>query len=381
MNKYIIAPLLLCCLALTAGADTVQLREDHPERYVVVKGDTLWDISARFLNDPWLWPKVWNMNRDEIRNPHLIYPGDVVVLDLSGGEPRLRLLSETIKLQPGVRVEPLEKAPIPTIAPSVIAPFISQPLVVENEDLEGAPKIVAAQDGRLLLGPNMNIYVDKIEDDAGGTWQIYSPGEALTDPVSKEKLGIEAKYLGDARVLRNGTPATVQITKIKQDVAKGDRLMKSPDIPLNTFIPHAPATDVNGLIISTYEDSAEVGRNSVVVINRGSNDGIEDGHVLAIYRNGGTLPPEKGTPSPKKEGYVDLERNDDGSLKRDDQGRIVVRTGTRRVDGKADSEGTLELPDERIGLLMVFRTFDRVSYALIMESERPVHAEDIVATP
>jgi hypothetical protein len=379
MKKRIIAPLLLCCLFSTAWADTLQLQENHPDRYVVVKGDTLWDISARFLKDPWLWPKVWKMNREQIKNPHLIYPGDVVVLDLSGGEPQLRLLRETVKLQPGVRVEELEKKAIPTIAPSVIGPFLSQPLLVENDILKDSPTIVGAEDKRLLIAPGMQVYVNKIEEGEDTSWQIYRPGKPLTDQDTKELLGTEAVYLGDARVAKFGTPATVHIKRIKQDINIGDKLIKPVDVVLNAFVPHAPDDEIRGRILSTYEGGGNVGRNSIVAVNRGASDGLEEGHVLAVYRDGATLPPTKEE-GVKKEGYFNLERNEDGSLKRDDDGKVQVRLGTKRLDGKTDPEA-IKLPDERVGLLMVFRTFERVSYALVMQSSREINVSDVVTTP
>jgi hypothetical protein len=381
MKKYIITPLLLWCLASGAWADVIQLRENHPDRYVVVKGDTLWDISARFLRDPWLWPQVWKMNREQIRNPHLIYPGDVVVLDLSGATPQLRLLRETVKLEPGVRIEPLDKEAIPTIAPSVIAPFLSQPLIVGKEELDDAPKIVGAQDGRLLLAPGMKVYVDEVADGDGINWQIFRPGRTLIDPDTKEDLGIETIYLGDARTTKYGKPATVELLRTKQDVALEDRLITPSDAVLQSFVPHAPDEEIRGRILSTYEGASSVGKHSIVAINRGTADGMEEGHVLAIYREGTALPPAKGKEgAAKSEGYVDLERNEDGSLKRDEQGRVQTRVGSRRVDGQPEAE-EIKLPDERVGLLMVFRTFERVSYALVMQSERHIQAPDIVATP
>ncbi|HSI21865.1 MAG TPA: LysM peptidoglycan-binding domain-containing protein [Methylophilaceae bacterium] len=381
MKKYIITPLLLWCLASAAWADVIQLRENHPDRYVVVKGDTLWDISARFLKDPWLWPQVWKMNREQIRNPHLIYPGDVVVLDLSGATPQLRLLRGTVKLEPGTRIEPLDKQAIPTIAPSVIAPFLSQPLIIAKDELEGTPKIVGAEDGRLLLAPGMKVYADKVTDGDGIDWQIFRAGKPLIDPDSKEELGVETIYLGDARTVKYGEPATVEIRRIKQDVALDDRLITPPDAALETFVPHAPDEEIRGRIVSTYEGASDVGRNSIVAINRGAADGLEVGHVLAIYREGASLPPSKSKDDDvKSEGYVNLERNDDGSLKRDEEGRVQTRVGTRRTDGKPDP-AEIKLPDERVGLLMIFRTFERVSYGLVMQSERQIHAPDIVATP
>lgn len=383
MKKYIITPLLLCCLASSAWADTLQLQEDHPDSYVVKKGDTLWDISGRFLKDPWLWPKVWKMNREQIKNPHLIYPGDVVVLDMSGGEPRLRLMHNEVKLEPGMRIEDLEKQAIPTIAPSVIAPFLSQPLVIEKDALEDAPKIVGAEDGRLLLAPETRVYVDKINDGDGINWQIFRPGKELIDPDTKEVLGTETIYLGEARTVKYGEPATARITRLKQDITINDRLMPPADIALNTFVPHAAPDDIRGRIISTYGGASDVGRNSIVAINRGTADGLEQGHVLAILREGTSVTTsKKDDGDAPKEGYINLERNDDGSLKRDEQGRIQTRIGNRRLDGKTTEPAKeIKLPDERIGLLMVFRTFEHVSYGLIMQSSRQIHEPDIVAAP
>jgi hypothetical protein len=382
MRKHIIASLLLCCLTATAWADTVQLRADHPERHVVVKGDTLWDISARFLKDPWLWPKVWKLNREQIKNPHLIYPGDVIVLSLCNGEPCLRLLSEEVRLQPGVRVEELEKKPIPTIPPSVIIPFLSQPLVVDNDALNGAPKIVAAEDGRLLLAPNMKVYVDKLNEVDGSDWQIYRPGQLFIDPETNEELGIEAIYIGDARATRYGQAATVQITRMKQDANIGDLLTPQQEWELTSFVPRAPDTVVTGRVLSTYEGASTVGKYSIVAISRGFSDGLEQGHVLEIFNYGAILPPKKDTSGKQREGYVNFERNEDGSLRRDEEGRVIVRVGTRPADGSADPEPMeIKLPDEHAGQLMVFRTFERVSYGLVMKSERPIQAGDIVTTP
>ena len=344
----------------------------------VVKGDTLWAISGKFLKDPWRWPQVWKMNRQQIKNPNLIYPGDVVVLDTSSGKPELRLLRETVVMEPGVRVEPLAKQAIPTIAPSAIGPFLSQPLVVEDNGLIDAPKIIGAQEGHVVLGTGIKVYVDKILEGDGRNWQIYRTGQALIDPDTQEKLGTEAVYLGEARVLKYGEPATIEIRKAITDIYKEDKLVKSPDVLMNSFVPHAPDDAISGRIISAYNSIAELGPNSIVTLNRGSADGLEAGHVLAIHEKGKTLPPPKDAPAVKKEGYISLERNEDGSIKRDENGKVQVQLGNRIIGEEAKG---LKLPDERIGLLMVFRTFEHVSYALIVEVERAAHVLDIVTTP
>lgn len=378
MNRHIIAPLLLCCLASFAWAEDVQLRDNHPDRYTVVKGDTLWGISGKFLKEPWRWPQIWKMNRAQIKNPHRIYPGDVVVLDTSGGQPQLRLLRETVALEPGVRVEPLEKQAIPTISPSAIGPFLSQPLVIEPGGLNGAPSIVAAEEGHLVLGQGIKVYVDRIETGEALNWQIFRPGKSLIDPDTQAVLGTEATYLGEARVVRHGAPATIEIMRAVTDIYTGDKLVGAPEVILNSFVPHAPEGAIEGRIISAYTNVAEIGPNSIVTINRGKVDGIEEGHVLAIREFGRTLPVPKDAPKVQKEGYVNLERNEDGSIRRNEDGKVQVRVGNRAVGEEIKG---LKLPDERIGLLMVFRTFDRVSYALVLQAERAVHVMDIVATP
>lgn len=382
MNRHIIAPLLLCCLASIAQADDIALKENHPDRHVVVKGDTLWDISGKFLKDPWRWPQLWQMNREQIKNPHLIYPGDVVVLDTSGAEPQLKLLRETVTLEPGTRVEPLEKQPIPTIAPSAIAPFLNQSLVIDTDDMPNAATIVGVQEDRLILTPGSRIYTSVIEEGEGLDWQIYRPGDALVDPDSKEMLGYEAVFLGDARLQRYGDPATLGIKRARQDIYIGDKLIRSPDTLLSSFTPRAPENEISGRILTAFGGLAELGPHSIVTISRGKADGLEEGHVLAIYGQGANVVgPADKSKSPVTDGptaYVNLEKDEAGELARDEEGRVVVRVGNN-----ADKNATksYQLPDERIGLMMVFRTFDRVSYGLIMKAERPVHVLDRVQTP
>jgi hypothetical protein len=379
MKKHIIAPLLLWCLASTAWADTIQLQENHPDRYVVVKGDTLWGISGRFLKDPWQWPQVWKMNREQIRNPHLIYPGDVVVLDMSGGTPRLRVLHETVVVEPGAVVEPLAAQAIPTIPPSVIAPFLSQPLMVTREDLDAAPRVLGTEDSRLLIGNGMHLYADKVEDGDGLAWQVFRPGKPLIDPDTKKELGVEAIYLGEAKTLHYGQPATLEMARMKQDVNKGDRLIPPSPSEMKSFAPRAPEGDIKGRIISTYDGPNSVGRNYIVAINRGASEGLEPGHVLAIHKEGATVPTGREDSGPRQ-GYVRFERNEDGTIKRDEQGRAITRVGTESLDGKVVPK-EVKLPDERTGLLMVFKTFEHVSYALVMQSTRQIQAMDVVTTP
>ncbi len=351
----IITLLVFCCACFNANADELQLQKNHPERYVVVKGDTLWGISGKFLKDPWLWPKIWNMNRNEIKNPHWIYPGDVVVLDTSSGKPQLRLLRENVTLQPGTIIEPLNKQPIQTIAPSIITPFLSQPLLIENGQLDRAPRIIAGQDNRVILSPGTRIYINDLPENQGINWFVYRPGEALIDPDTHAVLGMEATYLGDARIAKFGTPATGEITRAKEEIFTKDRLISAPDIFETNFVPHAPEVNVRGRIIKIYGGVLEGGPSSVVSINRGKLEGLEIGHVLAISRYGSVI----RDPEFKK-----------GSDKKITKVNTVILAPDQ-----------IKLPDERVGLLMIFKTFDHVSYGLVMEATDSIITLDAVHNP
>lgn len=386
MYKHIITPLLLCCLALPAAADEVQLQANHPDRHVVVKGDTLWGISAKFLKDPWQWPKVWKMNREQIKNPHRIYPGDVVVLDTSSGQPELRLLHETVTLQPDIREEPLEKEAVPTIAPNVIAPFLSQPLVIEAGALSAAPKIIAGQQNRVALTAGNKAYTTSMEEGAPRVWHIYRPGKLLVDPDTTESLGLEAIYLGDLRITKYGDPATAEILRSKQDIYPDDRLVKVSDKLLNNFTPRAPDTEIKGRIISIYGGVAEAGSNTIVSINKGAKDGLEEGHVLSINRAGNYVskdPKVKKTEEkfPLKElKFKETQLSDE----KDGKSQAASPKPVKQYDPKTDlanNKALIKLPDERIGLVMVFRTFERVSFGLIMQTSEPVNVLDLVQTP
>jgi hypothetical protein len=350
MRKFITA--LLISVAVSGHSADLELKDNPPERYTVVKGDTLWDISGRFLKKPWRWPEIWQMNQDEIKNPHLIYPGDVIVLDISGATPSLKLVGrgkngrETVKLSPTVRSEDISAKPVPSIPPADIEPFLSKPLVIEQHSLANAPRIVATQEDRVALGAGNTAYAMGLTSDKGNRWQVYRPGKALVDPDARQVLGYEAIYLGEARVIAFGEVSTIEIIKSTQEITSGDRLIVAPTPTFPTYVPHAPGQPVSGRIIAAYDGVAEVGQNAIVTINRGARDGIEVGHVLAVLRAGSVIQ------SPK--GYGEPARN--------------VKTAVR-------------LPDERYGVVFVFRTFDRVSYALVMEIDRPVQILDLVRNP
>ena len=350
MRRTIISPLLLAGLTGTpASADELKLADNVPDRYVVVKGDTLWDISGRFLKQPWRWPEIWRLNKDEIKNPHWIYPGDVIVLDYSDGSPRLKLLKRQAsgssggeaRLSPRIRSEDRGEFAIRSIAPSAIEPYLSQPLVVGTDQLKTAPRIGQASDDRVVLSPGENAYAVGIPDnESNQIWQVYRPGKALIDPDTKENLGYEATYLGDAKLLsQKDQVSTLRILKVKQEINIGDRLVPAHRNEVFSYVPHAPASDFGGKVISTYGGVAEAGQYGVIVVNRGNKDGAEPGHVLALYKHG------------------------------------------RKIRKESPKEPDLYTPAELNGYAFVFRTFERVSYALILNVQTPVNVLDEIHKP
>ena len=321
-----------------AAGQVLQLADNAPERHIVVPGDTLWDISAKFLKDPWRWSEIWRMNKEEIKNPHRIYPGDIIVLDRdASGNPRLRLQSG--KLKPQIHSSSVEFS-IPPIPPNVIEPFISTPLIVEIDGLEKSPKVVATQQDRVFLGNGDLAYVENA-DPAVKQWQVYRNGKALTDPDDPSRtLAYEAFYLGTAIQTRPGRPATFEILTSKQEIGRGDRLIPAVRPALQAYVPHKPDRQIDGRIIAVYGGVGAAGRGSIVSINRGALDGLAIGHVLALERN---------------------------------------RTVVERDD--KDFKINVQIPPERTGLVFVFRTFDRIAYALIVQSEGTAEVNDFVRTP
>ena len=344
-----ITPVILAVLCSFAGSAWGQpasgglvFRPDAPERYTVVKGDTLWSIARRFTDSPWRWPELWNLNKDQIRNPHRIMPGDVIVLDRSKAELRL----ETVKLGPRVRSEALPREEIAPIPPQAIEPFLSRPLVVEAEGLARAPEIVATQEGRMFLSAGERAYVRGLPLAAYKEWHVYRRGEALYDPDTGELLGYEALYLGTANLLSPGDPATVVLTAVTQEVSIGDRLLPAGKPQPARYVPRAPERFAGGRVVRVYGQSsrvAEAGPHSVLVLNRGSREGLEAGHVLALHR----LP------------------------------QATSASGSRAETAAAEPR----FAEESYGLVYVFRVFDRVAYALVMHANRSVMLGDSVKKP
>ena len=341
---FAVVTMTLACQVRAQSSD-VKLQDAAPDRYVVEKGDTLWSISSKFLKEPFRWPEIWRLNQEQIKNPNRIFPGDVLVLDRTKNPPQLTLL-DTVKLSPGVRGEALPRVAISAISAKAIEPFLTQPLVIEAAGLENAPRIVATEESRVHLGAGGVAYVSGIGPNSSAEWQIYRPGKALIDPDTNGVLGYEAVFLGVGHVRRTGDPSTVDIKSAVQEISTGDRLVAMALPTLNQYVPRAPAGFIRGRIIGMYNglSTSESGRDSVVSINKGKRDGLEAGHVLAIMRAGITVADPLSSKS-------------------------------------RDTAPAFKLPDERYGLVFVFRVFDAVSYALVMESTRPISPSDIIQTP
>jgi hypothetical protein len=339
-----------------AGVPLSELAPNAPDSHLVKRGDTLWDISKLFLKSPWRWPELWGMNLEQIRNPHLIYPGQMLVLERSGDRARLRVAQEvggsgnTVKLSPRVRSEALEAA-IAAIPMHLIQPFLNEAVVLGTDELAAAPRIVATQEGRVIVSKGDRAYV-RGPVEALREARIFREAKPLLDPSSRALLGYESMYLGTAEFVRAGgetkdaagkpeiVPATFMITGTRREVGIGDRLASAPARDSLNFAPRAPAAAVNGQIVSVYGDGLQAGQNQIVALNKGSRDGLERGHVLALWRDG--------------------------------------RPSTDRTD---IARAALKLPDERHGMLFVFRTFEQVSYALILSVQEPVRAGDRFSQP
>ena len=351
------------------GVPLSELAPNAPDEYTVRRGDTLWAISRMYLRSPWRWPELWGMNLSDIANPHRIYPGQVLYLDKTGGRARLSTRrggsGGTVKLSPRTRYESASDLSLPTLNPSLIEPFLTEPEVVDDESvLSRAPRIVAGNEDRVLLSRGDRAYARGEPDTPlamppGPSQQlrVFRNATPLKDPGTGEILGYEGQYLGKVRLERGEStetqmkdgkeltavvPATVDVVSAREEIRAGDRLLPEPPRQLVSYVPRAPAQAIEGgRIVSVYGNAVSyASQNQVVAINKGRNDGMESGHVLAILKNGETI-----------------------------------------VDKTSGTRETLKLPNERIGLLMVFRTFSRVSYALVLEINDTPRAGDLLANP
>ncbi len=344
--------LAVLCTALLAPfpafADDHGVKAGHPDEYVVVKGDTLWDISGRFLERPWLWPEIWQVN-PQIENPHLIYPGDVITLTWVDGKPRLGVKrGRDVKLSPTVRATPIDRA-IPTIPIDAIQQFLDRTRMVgDDETLKSAPYVVAFADEHISGGAGDRVYARGIAATPPGRYILVRPGKPYVHPVTEEVLGHEALYLGHADLERAGDPATLKLTRSAREVVIGDRLVDPAEGEgrfEDHFLPRAPACAVSGYILSLVEGVSQIGQYQVVAISLGARDGIDKGHVLAVEQAGAT-----------------------------------VRDTT---SGRSGWFGTdkITLPTEEAGHLMVFHVYEKASYALVMDAVRAMHPGDHLRHP
>lgn len=343
MKKLVLGMLTACLLAgplASASAEEPELRSDYPDTYTVRRGDTLWDISETFLKNPWMWPEIWHVNT-QISNPHLIYPGDVIRLTYIDGEPRLTLDrgERVYKLSPQTRVLEGDDA-IATIPLNAINSFLSRSRIVDLGVLEQAPHVVTGEDKRLIVGAGDRLYARGEFTEGLNTYGVYRKGDVYRDPETNEILGVQALDIGTARLrAMDGEIATLAVNRTTEEIRIGDRFLAEEERPVDSFFqPSPPASEVNGVILAVEGGVSQVGKLDVVVINRGTREGMEAGNVLAVYKRGGQ--------------YRD------------------------RIEGD-----TVTLPDERAGLLMIFRAFDKVSLGLVLEAERPLAVKDLVRNP
>jgi hypothetical protein len=349
--------LFVLCGTAAAQAPTapLALKPDAPDRYVVVPGDTLWAISQRYTDSPWRWPELWGMNREQIRNPHLIYPGNVLLLDRARGTLSIAsgessgtasgTPSGAGKLSPKIRSEAIGSKEVPSIPPSIIEPFLARPLVIEPDGLDKAPTIIATQADRVIVATGSAAYVRGIPSGAEDAYYVYRKGGPLVDPETNQTLAYEAIYLGTAQLTRPGDPATVTLSSAVQEISAGDKLVGVGKLVVPNYTPHAPTKQIRARIMSIYGGVArvgEAGRHSVVALNRGRSDGLEMGHVLALLSSRSV--------------------------------HDVTKT-------RSAPDALIKLPEERYGLVFVFRVFDRISYALVMNAEQPVNIADVLQTP
>ena len=400
MLKKIILYSLFMGVSVICLADTVEVKSDHPQSYVVQKGDTLWGISGKFLQHPWLWPQVWEAN-PQIENPHLIYPGDVVSLQYKDGRPILSVARAArdksgryVKLSPSIRSYEKEEA-IPTIPIDAIKQFLSRPLVVTDAEMDDWPYVVSSYEEHLVAGAGNKIYVKGLpEDTSDKRYAVYRKGKPYVNS-RKDKdfiLGYEALHVADAVIEKPGDPASAIIARSNREVLTGDRLAveSEEDISAN-FLPTTPAQEVNANVISVIDGVSEIGQYQIVVLDAGTSQGVEVGSVLGVYQSGKTVNDYIATKNREKEEdekrlkfqYEEVSPVDSAvsAVANDvrDTKRAFDKTDLVGYLGRPNSEPVVvELPEEYSGVLMVFRTFDNISYALVMETIGAIHLDDTV---
>ena len=337
-------------------AETVVYEPEHPQTYIVQEGDTLWDISSMFLRDPWFWPEIWFKN-PQVENPHLIYPGDTLAIVYVGGERRIQLLSrgeqgsvlaqtegglKIVKVNPRVRTQSID-ATIPSIPIESIRHLLERPMIIDEDTLNDSAYVLSSLDNHLVNSINDKLYVRKLDTTKGiGRYHIYRPNRPLFDPITNELLGYEALYVGESRLLLRGDPASVRVTNSEREILRDDRVIPMDNSSFERdFFPKPPSSDVSGEIVALVNSISKSGAFQTIAINLGNRDGVESGNILRIRRNGDVVPDKN----------------------------------------EKDPQFTVKLPDEQIGMAMVIRSFEKMSYALIMEADMPISIQDYVESP
>jgi hypothetical protein len=354
------------CLSFSSIAQTTEnanrekltVRSDAPARYTVQKGDTLWGIAGKYLDKPWRWPEIWNMNKDQIKNPHRIYPGDVIVLSLDGDkEPRLSIE----RISPTVRVSALPHAEIPSIPPSDIEPFLTRSFIAGADGLANAAEVVEARErNRILQGTNDLVYAIGVTPDKGTRWNLFRPGKPVRS-IEGKFLGVEYRYLGNAEVERFGgdvnEASTIRILSASEEISVGDRLAPVPSEVVVNYAPHAPDRQVEAFVVSSFRGASEMGRGEIVVIDQGEKQGVAVGNVLAVYRQ--VEPIADPRPNTAREQII------------------------RGFDNTTwyKKPNLIKVPDERVALIFVFRVFENASYALTLNTTDPINVGDFVRNP
>ena len=340
----------------TMGTTTgVTLTPDAPEQYVVKRGDTLWDISKVYLRDPWYWPEIWYVN-PQVANPHLIYPGDVLRLVYVDGQPRLTIAQRAEggmggkRLSPQVRREPLSRA-VTAIPYDVIASFTGRPTLLSKDQVNNAPYVVAMRDDHLIAAAGYEVYASGIPEAAAESrYSIIHVDGKLRDPETNDVLGYSGTYVGSGPIANVGNPAKLILADSSREALQGDKLFPESVEPGVDFVPHAPPADTDARVMAV-RDMTVMGQYQIVALNRGSNAGLEAGHVLAINQRGGTV----------RDRYS--------------KGGLSANAGAALFAKK------VELPAERAGIAMVYKTFEDMSFALIMEATHEIRTGDLAQNP
>lgn len=338
------------------SGNVLKIADNAPERYVVQKGDTLWDLASKYLTDPWRWPELWRNNKDQIKDPHWIYPGDVLILDRNAGtltRQRGGVVAadpKDVKLSPTQRSSEVAK-PIPMLPANVVEPFLTRPLVLdvkvvdgkiqEGEALRHAPEIIGSPDERYILSTGDRVYIRGLASDSID-WNVFRQGSPLIDPDNGEVLGQEAVFLGSARITQRGDPAQAVLRNVKKEVLKGDRLLAAERQPISNYVLSRPSQDVKARVVSIFGGVNSAGQYSIITLNRGTGAGLQAGSVLALYRQ--------------------------------------IAPFVRKVEGQEAPE-KLTPPPERFGLVTVFKATEKLSYAIVMESNRPITVGDHLGNP